>query len=170
MRLSNSPLAKAALLALVLVALPGGPAAAHGGEGPSLEVVPNRVEPGGTVAVLGEDLKPLSAVHVDLLTAAGDQRVIETTADAEGHFFESLVVPAELTARVYELRGTDAAGVSASTYITVLAAEQSSAETTLPRMAVAAVALAGLVVTALLALIVGRLVAGRRKSPRRLGR
>ena len=88
------------LVAFVVAAFPAAPVVAHGGQGPSLEVVPNRVDPGDTVTVLGEELAPLSSVQVDLLTAAGAQLIIDTTVDEEGHFIESLTVPAELTPRV----------------------------------------------------------------------
>ena len=146
------------LVALVLVALSDGLVVAHGGGGPGLEVVPNRVVPAETVSVLGEELEPLASVQVDLLTAAGDQRVIDTDADEDGHFVESLVVPAELAARVYELRATDGAGVVVSTYLTVLPYEQAGNETTFPPVGAMSVALPGVVVAGLLLLTVRRLV------------
>lgn len=154
--MSRSALPSAALIAFVVAALPAAPVVAHGGEGPSLEVVPNRVEPGDTVTVLGEELEPLSALHVDLMTAAGAQVVIETQVDEEGHFIESLTVPAELTPRVYELRWTDGAGVAVSTYLTVLPSEQAGLDAAPGQMEVIGVALAGLVAGALLLLIVRR--------------
>lgn len=167
MRISRSRLASATLVAFVVTAFPAATVVAHGGEGPSLEVVPNRVEPGDTVTVLGEELAPLTSVHVDLLTAAGDQRVIETEVDEEGHFIESLTVPAELTPRVYELRGTDGAGIEVSTFLTVLAPEEPSAETGSPTpMEVMGLALAGVLVAALILLVVRRITAPRRRPAR----
>jgi hypothetical protein len=166
-RIPRSRLASATLVAFVVAAVPAAPVVGHGGEGPSLEVVPNRVEPGDTVTVLGEELAPLTSVHVDLLTAAGDQRVIETEVDEEGHFIESLTVPAELTARVYELRGSDGAGIEVSTYLTVIAPEELSAETgSATPMEVMGLAFAGALAAALILLVVRRITA-RRRGPAR---
>jgi hypothetical protein len=142
------------LVAFVAVGLSGAPVGAHGGEGPSLEVVPNRVQPGETVTVLGEEFEPLASVHVDLLTAAGDQRVIETKVDDEGHLVESVLVPIELTPRVYELRSTDGAGLAVSTYLTVLPSEQAGDEAAAGPMGIMSVALAGIIASALLVLII----------------
>ena len=161
--MSRSALPIAALAAFVVAAISVAPVVAHGGEGPSLEVVPNRVGPGDTVTVLGEELEPLAPVQVDLLTAAGDQRVIETQVDEEGHFVESVIVPIELTPRVYELRGTDGAGLAVSTYLTVLPARQERAEAADGPIRVIGVALAGVVASAMLLLIVRRPRASRRE-------
>lgn len=152
------------MVAFVVAAFPAAPVVAHGGEGPSLEVVPNRVEPGGTVTVLGEELEPLSSVQVDLLTADGAQAVIKTQADEEGHFLESLVVPAELTPRVYELRGTDGAGLAASTYLTVLPVDQASAETAPAPREMMSLAIAGVLAAALILLFVRRVAASNGSS------
>ena len=152
------------MVAFVVAASPAAPVVAHGGEGPSLEVVPNRVEPGDTVTVLGEELAPLSSVQVDLLTAAGALVVIVARVDEEGHFIESLTVPAELTPRVYELRGTDGAGLAVSTYLTVLPAEQGSAETAPARMEMMSLAIAGVLAAALILLIVRRVAASNGSS------
>jgi hypothetical protein len=156
-RISRSARSGAALVAFVVVVLSGSPVAAHGGEGPGLEVVPNRVEPGETVTILGEELEPLASVQVALLTASGDQLVIATQVDDEGHFVESVMVPVELTPRVYELRATDRAGVAVSTYLTVLPAGQERAEAAARPMEPVSLALAGVMASALLLLIVRRL-------------
>jgi hypothetical protein len=169
MSISRSRLARAMLVALVVAGFPAAHVVAHGGEGPTLEVVPNRAEAGDAVTLLGEELAPESAIHVDLLTATGEQRVVETEVDAEGHFTESLTIPVELTPRVYELRGTDGAGIEVSTFLTVLASEQPSAETGSPTMTmeVIGLALAGVLVAALLLLVVIRRAGARRPRPAR---
>jgi hypothetical protein len=167
-RIYRPGLASATLVAFVVAAVPAAPVVAHGGEGPSLEVVPNRVEPGETVTVLGEELAPLTPIHVDLLTAAGNQRVIETEVDEEGHFIQSLTVPAELAPRVYELRGTDGAGIEVSTFLTVLASEEPSADTGPPApMAVMGLALAGVLAGAALILLIVRRIPARGRGPAR---
>jgi hypothetical protein len=154
--ISRSAISSAALVAFVAVGLSDAPVGAHGGEGPSLEVVPNRVEPGETVTVLGEEFEPIASAHVDLLTAAGDQRVIDTQVDDEGHFVESVLVPVELTPRVYELRSTDGTDLAVSTYLTVLPSEQATVEAAAGPMGMMSVALAGIIASALLVLIVRR--------------
>jgi len=164
--ISRPRLASAVLVAFVVTAFPAASVVAHGGAGPSLEVVPNRVEPGDEVTVLGEELAPLAAIHVDLLTAAGEQRVVETEVDEEGHFVESLTVPVELTPRVYELRGTDGAGIEVSAFLTVLASVEPSAETPPVPMEVIGLALAGVLAAALILAIFPRVVARRRGQAR----
>jgi hypothetical protein len=152
------------VVAFVTAAIPAAPVVAHGGEGPSLEVVPNRVEPGETVTVLGEELEPLSSVQVDLLTAEGAQVVIRTQVDEKGHFFEPLVVPAELTPRVYELRGTDGSDLAVSTYLTVLPADQTRADTAPAPMETMSLAIAAALAAALILLIVRRVAASNGSS------
>jgi hypothetical protein len=95
---------------------------AHGGE-TALELAPSRAYPGQTVQLLGDDLQPGSTIRIELLTAGGVLELDEVQTDAEGHLRASIRLPADLPARVYEVRVVDVTGVSASAYVTVLANE-----------------------------------------------
>lgn len=111
---------RAVLLSGLMLGQTAGVALAHG-EGPGVDVVPNRAEAGQTVWVYGEDLEPLAPVRVHLLTGAGEEPILDAHADDEGHLIESVAVPMDLEPRIYELRATDGAGTTVSTYLTVVA-------------------------------------------------
>jgi hypothetical protein len=158
-------LAAATGLALVLVVLSQSIAGAHGGDGPRIEVVPNRVSAGDTVWLHGEDLEPLAVVRVDLLTAAGDEPILQVKADHEGHLVESLIVPVDLVPRIYELRATDGAGTAVSTYLTVEAAPANAGGDSAAASSASVLALGGLVAMAAAVFLVAVLLR-RRGQPR----
>ena len=126
MRLLRPILAIAALCALASL-----PAVtwAHGGES-GIEVFPAHAEAGGEVTVFGEDLEIDAAMKLHLLTSDGEVLVGEPTTDEAGHFSETVILPANLTERLYELRLTAPSGFSSSTYVMVGGAATNAAEET----------------------------------------
>ncbi len=149
----------------VAVAVTAGTASGHGGSGPALVTIPSEARAGDMVEVFGEDLQPLGAVNVVMLTADGSLSVLDAETDREGHFTESFVVP-DLPERIYELVATDAAGGTASTYLLVAAPDAAAAELWLTSPS-GLLAIAGVAV-----LVVGALAVAVRapRQARRTGR
>lgn len=143
------------------------PALAHG-EGVSILVIPSTVKAGDEVTVMGEDLDPGEAIRLELLTAIGPVLLGEPVADAEGHLAVPVRLPADLTARTYELRGTLPTGVVVSVGVLVTGPPPAPAATEGSPAGLLAAAAVGLV---LAGLVIG--VARTRapaKTPARPGR
>lgn len=92
---------------LLLVALASAPTGvvAHGGAA-RLLVTPDRVSPGGSVEIRGEDLPADSVVALALVSGAGRLELTTADADGEGHVAAVLALPADMPVGEYMLEAS----------------------------------------------------------------
>ena len=111
-------LASVAVAIACLTTVAAGSVAAHGGV-PILQAVVERVNPGGTLDLMGD---MTSEGSVEILLVAPAEAVVwhlaPVEADHEGHFRAFLVVPADVPAGDYRVRATMATE-EASTMVVV---------------------------------------------------
>lgn len=88
------------ILLLLFPLLTVQPALAHGGE-PRLEVSVERINPGGLVDVRGVDFDSEQSVSLSLTSSETEIALAELTADEEGVFTQTVVLPADLPAGEY---------------------------------------------------------------------
>ena len=102
-----------------MLTVPPGSALAHGG-GARLLVTPDRVHPGGSVEVRGEDLPADGEVVLSI--AAGTASPLDLAsaeADGAGHFTAALAIPTDLAPGDYRLLATVAGAPALSATVVV---------------------------------------------------
>ncbi len=105
-----------ALLAWLVLPLA---AAAHGGEGPYLEVQPTQLRQAQPFALFGDDLDPHDEAELVMASFREVHRLGTVTTDAEGHLSASLSVPPGVRDGYAEIRATTTRGSSASIWVLV---------------------------------------------------
>jgi hypothetical protein len=104
------------VFALSLLIVPN--ALAHGGE-PRLEISVERINPGGVVEVRGVDFDYEESVALSLMRSKIQIPLREVTADVEGIFIQTIVLPADLPAGEYNFLARTTHHLAMSPTITV---------------------------------------------------
>jgi hypothetical protein len=94
------------------------PAFAHSGE-PRLEISVERISPGGTVELRGVDFDFEQSVTLSLIGANIEMPLNQVTADTEGLFTQSVLLPADLPVGEYNFRAQTDHEVVMSPLLTV---------------------------------------------------
>jgi hypothetical protein len=107
-----------AVLALCAYAVPG-VAIGHGGGEAWIHVPAQSIQPGQPFELLGSDLGPGASVAVAAI--AGDRSIAigTVTADAEGHFTQTLTLPAGVPDGYAQLHAKSSAGVEAFMWVLI---------------------------------------------------
>jgi hypothetical protein len=114
----HAVLPSALLLALLWLAFVV-PASGHEGEGPSLDLLENRVLAGQQVRVFGDDLGPNDTVVLELSAFGEVHPLGAATTDGDGHLEAEVVVPSAVRDGYAELRATTTSGSIAAIWILV---------------------------------------------------
>jgi hypothetical protein len=159
----------ASMVMLLSVVTPGS-VAAHEGAEPWIHVPAQSIEPGQPFELWGADLGSGGPVTVDI--AAGDQsiRVGQVTADADGHFTQSLTLPGHVSEGYAQMTARSDSGDVA--YMWVLVGQNTTGAVS-PAAAAdnqwwsdpSVLVLGGMLGAALVAVVVLAFRAGRRTAP-----
>jgi hypothetical protein len=118
LRAMTRTLRLASLLALLGVVMPG-VAIAHGGGEPWIHVPAQSIEPGQPFELWGADLGPDASVAVEIVVDQQSIQLGSVTADAEGHFTQTLTLPAGVPEGYRQLHADSSAGVDAFMWVLV---------------------------------------------------
>lgn len=94
------------------------PALAHAGE-PRLEISVERINPGGTIEVRGVDFDYEQSIALSLMHANAEIPLDDATADMEGTFTQTVVLPTDLPTGEYNFRAKTDHEVVMSPILTV---------------------------------------------------
>jgi hypothetical protein len=161
--------AATAWVLLLAVLLGSSASLAHGGQPAALSLSAEAAGPGALLEVTGADFTPDDRVQLAVSSGLGGRDLSEVRTDAEGHFFDAIILPADLAGGIWEVRARDSAGVTAVRAFVVEGATGPARPTVVASggadiLALGAIGVALLVIAGSL-LIVGRLVRKAIPSP-----
>ena len=102
-----------------LAALTAGPMGAHEGGTIGLEVAVERVRPGGTLPLVGEDWAPGEPLRITIIVGSTTRELGIVKAGADGHFVASVVLPRDLPSGPADVDARSQSGVIERAFVSI---------------------------------------------------